>query len=183
VEAVRTHGKRFEPLARQIEQWRAFAETDRPTELYHRVLTESGLHAFYEKEQGGDRRLQHLDELGFLFARLDSPDVPPRQSLLEVLNLAALGTDLDRYSGGADLVPVLTVHQAKGLEFENVFVANATDSEFPSWRSQKENRLPEEHRLFYVAISRARRRLTISWPAVNDRGRPASPSRYLKLLG
>ncbi len=183
VEAVRTHGKRFLPLAQQLEQWRGFAETERPPELFHRVLNESGLLAYYEKEQGGDRRLQHLDELGLLFARLDSPGVPPRQALLEILNLAALGTDLDRHTGDGDLVPVLTVHQAKGLEFENVFVANATDSEFPSWRSQRENRLPEEHRLFYVAISRAKRRLTISWPTVTDRGRPASPSRYLKLIG
>jgi DNA helicase-2/ATP-dependent DNA helicase PcrA len=182
-EAVKTHGKRFQPLAARLEEWRTLADTERPPELLQIVLQQSGLLDYYANDQAGDRRIEHLQELASLFARLDAADIPPRQSLLEALNLAALGTDLDRHAAGADLVPVLTVHQAKGLEFENVFVANATDSEFPSWRSQREGRLAEEHRLFYVAISRARRRLSITWPAVTDRGRPAIPSRYLRLLG
>lgn len=182
-EAVRAHGKRFRPHAERLARWNALAGSERPPELYERILAESGLLAHYEKEQDGGRRLEHLEELGRIFSRLDAKHLPPRQALLEVLNQSALGTDLDRYTGDSDLVPVLTVHQAKGLEFENVFVANATDSEFPSWRSQRENRFEEEHRLFYVAISRAKRRLTLTWPTVNDRGRPTTPSRYLKLLG
>ncbi|NWF83679.1 MAG: UvrD-helicase domain-containing protein [Bryobacteraceae bacterium] len=182
-EAVRKYGKHFQPQADRLARWRALAETERPPELYQLVLSESGLRPHYEKDPDADRRLEHLEELGRIFSRLDAKNLPPRQALLEVLNLSALGTDLDRHTGETDLVPVLTVHQAKGLEFENVFVANATDSEFPNWRSQRENRLDEEHRLFYVAISRAKRLLTITWPTVNDRGRPTAPSRYLKLLG
>lgn len=182
-EAVRAHGKRFQPLAGRLAEWNSLAGSERPPELYERILAESGLLAHYSKEPDGARRIERLEELGRIFTRFDAKRLPPRQALLELLNQSALGTDLDRYTGEADLVPVLTVHQAKGLEFENVFVANATDSDFPSWRSQRENRFDEEHRLFYVAISRAKRRLTITWPTVDDRGRPNTPSRYLKLLG
>ncbi len=181
-EAIRAHGKRFQPHAERLAHWKTLAWSERPPELYRRILSESGLLAYYGQDRDGGRRLAHLEELGRIFARLDAQHLPPSRALLEVLNLAALGTDLDRHDAGSGLVPVLTVHQAKGLEFENVFVANATDSEFPSWRSQRENRLDEEHRLFYVAISRAKQRLTITWPSVNDRGRPNAPSRYLRLL-
>lgn len=182
LEAVRAHGGRFFPHAERLEAWRAASSVERPPELYERVLAESGLRSHFLAGEEGQRRVGHLEELGNILKRLDSPEIPPRQSLLEGLNLAALGADIDRYTDGAGLVPVLTVHQAKGLEFENVFVANAVDGEFPSWRSQREGRLAEEHRLFYVAISRARRRLFITWPAVNGRGRPVAPSRYLALL-
>jgi len=181
-EAVRTLGPRFRPHAERIEAWRDASFHERPAELYNRILDESGLREHYATGPEGLRRTAHLEELGGIFEKLDSAGADPRQTLLDGLNLTSLGTDMDRFRDGADLVPVLTVHQAKGLEFDTVFVANATDSEFPSWRSQREGRTAEEHRLFYVAISRARRRLYITWPTVNDRGRPTTPSRYLGLL-
>jgi DNA helicase-2/ATP-dependent DNA helicase PcrA len=96
--------------------------------------------------------------------------------------VAALGLDLERQLAGEDKVRILTVHQAKGLEFECVFVAKAVEGEFPSWRSQKEGRLDEEHRLFYVAVSRAKQYLAVSYPKRDGRGRGQVPSRYLAAL-
>jgi len=60
-----------------------------------------------------------------------------------------------------------------------VFVAMATDDNFPSNRSKREGRLSEEHRLFYVAISRAKRRLYLSWFERDNRGNRSVPSRYI----
>ncbi len=182
VEAVRTLGAKFQPHAERIGAWREASFHQRPGDLFNMILSESGLREHYAAAPEGLRRVAHLEELCGIFEKLDSADADPRQTLLDGLNLASLGTDMDRFRDGADLAPVLTVHQAKGLEFDTVFVANATDNEFPSWRSQREGRTAEEHRLFYVAISRARRRLYITWPKVNDRGRPTAPSRYLRLL-
>ena len=63
-----------------------------------------------------------------------------------------------------------------------VILAAATDNEFPAWLAQKEGRLAEEHRLFYVGASRARRRLIFTWHRQNAFGRLQEPSRFLRHL-
>ena len=97
----------------------------------------------------------------------------------EVVENVTLATDLDRQANREDKIAILTVHQAKGLEFDNVYVACATDDNFPSFRSKREGRLDEEHRLFYVAVSRARRRLFLTWHERDSRNNRTTPSRYL----
>ena len=94
-------------------------------------------------------------ELAYLFGRYDDPHLPPDEALRSIAHMASLGVEADRYLEMEEKVFVLTVHQAKGLEFDAVFLAGATDNEFPSRRSQQEGRLEEEHRLFYVAMTRA----------------------------
>ncbi len=79
-----------------------------------------------------------------------------------LLEFTSLARNIDTYSQIDNRLPILTVHQAKGLEFDNVFIAGAVDGDFPSWLSAKEGRTEEERRLFYVALTRARRRLFIS---------------------
>ena len=63
-----------------------------------------------------------------------------------------------------------------------MFVAGAADGEFPNRRSVLEGLEREEQRLFYVAISRAKRRLLFSYPLIDRYGRQSLPSRYLKLV-
>jgi len=79
-------------------------------------------------------------------------------------------------------VLLVTVHQAKGLEFDTVFVAAATDEDFPSYLSKRDGRVDEEHRVFYVAASRAKRRLVFSYFRKNDWGYIQQPSRFLTCL-
>jgi len=84
-----------------------------------------------------------------------------------------------------ELVTLMTVHAAKGLEFEAVFVVGLVDGLFPHFRSVEEFGLEEERRLFYVAITRARRHLFLStFKQREDRGevRPCRPSRFLTEL-
>jgi len=176
--AVQRDGLRFQPLAAQLAEWREHVAAERPADVLHRVLEEGGLLRYYEKEEDGDTRIAHLQELERLFRRYDNPLLPARDALIQELNLAALGSDVERQAGEEDRVLILTVHQAKGLEFDTVFVANATDNEFPSQRSQREGREPEEHRLFYVALSRARKRLYVTWPRVNAWGKRQVLTRY-----
>jgi DNA helicase-2/ATP-dependent DNA helicase PcrA len=99
-----------------------------------------------------------------------------------VVENVTLATDLDRQAAREDKLAILTVHQAKGLEFPVVFVAMATDENFPSSRSKREGRLSEEHRLFYVAVSRAKRRLYLTWHERDQRGNRLTPSRYLAFV-
>ncbi|MEI6702272.1 MAG: 3'-5' exonuclease [Deltaproteobacteria bacterium] len=79
-------------------------------------------------------------------------------------------------------MPILTVHQSKGLEFDTVFVAGLTEDEFPSYYAKKDGKLEEEKRLFYVAITRAKRHLILSSHAANDNGYDKPTSSFLMRL-
>jgi len=84
-----------------------------------------------------------------------------------------------------DLVTLMTVHSAKGLEFDTVFSAGLVDGLFPHFRSVEGSDVEEERRLFYVAITRARRNLYLStFRQREEKGRlkPAVPSRFFKEL-
>jgi DNA helicase-2/ATP-dependent DNA helicase PcrA len=180
--AIQRHAKKFLPCAEKLAAWKERSLVERPHELLGRVLEESGLAEYYQGQDDSIPRIQHLKELVRLFESHDDPALEPTDSLVNLLNMASLGADIDRHLGGEDRVLLLTVHQAKGLEFDTVFIAGATDNEFPSFRSKREGRLDEEHRLFYVAISRAKKRLFLSYPGLDSRGRETIRSRYLGML-
>ena len=77
---------------------------------------------------------------------------------------------------GENSVKLMTIHQAKGLEFRSVFLPRLEEGVIPSSRSQN---IPEERRLLFVAITRAMDELVLSLCNVNDWGRPSTPSRFL----
>jgi DNA helicase-2/ATP-dependent DNA helicase PcrA len=176
------YGGLFAPLAASLQQWRDWLESERPIFLLNRILKESGLEEFTVRQPNGQQRVAHLQELAYLFGRYDDPGLPPDESLRAIAGIVSLGAEADRYLETEEKVFVLTVHQAKGLEFDAVFIAGATDNEFPSWRSQREGRLEEEHRLFYVAMTRARQRLFVSHHRSDGRGRKQKSSRYLDFI-
>jgi DNA helicase-2/ATP-dependent DNA helicase PcrA len=85
-----------------------------------------------------------------------------------------------------DAVKLTTVHQAKGLEYDVVFVIGLADGQFPGRRSIEAGDVEEERRLFYVAVTRARNELYLSYPKIASRPGPGgmmnSPSRFLQEL-
>jgi DNA helicase-2/ATP-dependent DNA helicase PcrA len=180
--AVAQHAHAFAPLAGRLRAWRELLERERPIFLLNWVIDDAKLREHWGAQNHGTRRVANLHELGRLFGEYDDRSLPPREALLHLVHLAALGSDVDRHVDADDRVFLLTVHQAKGLEFDAVFLAGATDREFPSYRSVQEGRMAEEHRLFYVAMTRARRQLFISYPRRDDRSRPQKPSRFLDAL-
>lgn len=173
-QAVAQVGKRFIELAAQVHDWRARARTQTPLESLDMVLYEGLLKEHFGRDETGESRLENLEELRHIIAKMSTLD--------EALEVASLGLDLERQLGDEDKVRILTVHQSKGLEFATVFVVKAVEGEFPSWRSIKDGNLDEEHRLFYVAVSRAREHLYISHQQRDSRGRGQTPSRYLKAV-
>jgi len=82
-----------------------------------------------------------------------------------------------------DAIRLTTVHQAKGLEYDVVFLIGAADNQFPTRRSIEDGDVEEERRLFYVAVTRAKNELYISYPRVASRAGPGGmmlqPSRFL----
>jgi DNA helicase-2/ATP-dependent DNA helicase PcrA len=88
---------------------------------------------------------------------------PEAQSLSEFLSEIALFTDLDELNESDDMPTLMTVHAAKGLEFQNVYIVGMEDGIFPGMQALTNNDdLEEERRLCYVAMTRAKKRLTIT---------------------
>jgi DNA helicase-2/ATP-dependent DNA helicase PcrA len=89
-------------------------------------------------------------------------DLSPRESLAAFLESVALVSDVDGYDASLDRVTLITLHQAKGLEFPVVFIVGAEEKLLPHVRSIDDpDQLEEERRLFYVGITRAKQRLYI----------------------
>jgi DNA helicase-2/ATP-dependent DNA helicase PcrA len=168
-------------LAAALEGLRAAAATERPAVVLSRALEASGLRAHYAGEPA---RARNLAELVRVLEARDRADAAPAEALRDAVLFAALAKNVSLEVVDDQRVPVVTVHQAKGLEFDVVFLAGAVDGEFPHWKSRDDggDRLEEERRLFYVGVTRARRRLFVSTHAQGDRGRRCRPSPYLRAL-
>ena len=143
-------------------------------ETIEHVIEVSGLKAHYQAEKEGADRLENLAELinaatAFVAERdvqpageaagLDEPD-----ELTAFLAHAALEAGDHQADAGADALQLMTVHSAKGLEFHSVFVSGLEEGLFPHENSLTEaDGIEEERRLMYVALTRARRRLYLSF--------------------
>jgi DNA helicase-2/ATP-dependent DNA helicase PcrA len=138
------------------------ARTQPPSKTVKHVLTESGL----EKEfsNGGEddlERLENIRELATLATRYDT--LSPEEGILALLEDAALATDQDELKEERDAVRLMTVHAAKGLEFDYVFITGLEEGLFPHTGMSGEDRdEEEERRLFYVALTRARKKLFLT---------------------
>jgi DNA helicase II / ATP-dependent DNA helicase PcrA len=92
-------------------------------------------------------------------------------------------TDEDEQREGANLVQLMTIHKAKGLEFGCVFVCGLDDAIVPSPRSVEEGNIEEERRLFYVAMTRAKKLLILTYPhtrVFRNKEIKVTPSRFLR---
>ncbi|NMB12541.1 MAG: ATP-binding domain-containing protein, partial [Firmicutes bacterium] len=170
----------FEQLAKKIQASKELVGQLRPAKLLLRLLDESGLWKSYQAES---RRIDNLKELVQVFIDKDGPQEDPLSALYSIMEFAALARNVDRIDAYEDRTKILTVHQAKGLEFDAVFVAGLSEYEFPNYFAITENNFSEEVRVFYVAITRARRYLYLSGHMLNDRNRSRSPSRFFSLIG
>ncbi len=168
-------------LIAQIDDWSERSRTLPQNELAEAILDESGYTAMWQNEKTADApgRLENLKEL--VRAMEDF------SSLGGFLEHIALVMDRDA-ADSDDAVSIMTMHSAKGLEFNTVFLPGWEDGLFPSQRSLDENGrvgLEEERRLAYVGITRARKRVQISL-AQNRRThglwQSALPTRFLDEL-
>jgi len=153
------------------------------TEFYDAVCADSGYAIALEaSDKVEDRtRLENVRELGSsIQSYIDNAEEP---SLAGFLDEIALYTDLDSHDPDADSVVMMTMHSAKGLEFPFVFVVGVEEGIFPGFQAIGEaEELEEERRLCYVAMTRAKEKLTMT--CANQRmlyGRTSAnrPSRFL----
>ena len=165
-----------------IDSLRKSAETLALPELIEEVLEKSRLKGHYSAEKDGQDRLENLHELinaAALFSEdfehglepageaqedVANAGTPEQQILAGFLSHASLEAGEREAAAGQDALQLMTVHSAKGLEFSAVFVSGLEEGLFPHENSMLEDGgIEEERRLMYVAITRARRRLYVSY--------------------
>jgi DNA helicase-2/ATP-dependent DNA helicase PcrA len=151
-------------------------------ELLDAMLEESGYRAMLlDGSQEGEDRWANLLELREVVARYE--DLEPEDAVDRLLEETALVADQDSYEKDADAVTLITLHAAKGLEFDVVFITGLEEGVFPHSRSLDDRRqMEEERRLAYVGLTRARHRLYLthaSMRATWGRGGFSVPSRFL----
>ena len=131
-------------------------------ELIERVLERSGTIAAYEAERTIEARgrIENLQELvGVAREYRAAREEPSLSGFLQELSLVS---DQDALRDDRGLVTLMTIHNAKGLEFRGVFVIGMEEGIFPHSRSIEENEIEEERRLAYVGLTRAMERLTLT---------------------
>ena len=162
-------GGKAAAFAALIDRLKAACEGLTLPETVEQMLTLSGLRAHYQAEKEGQDRLANLDELvnaaeNFV-AEEGNVDAEGEVSgeLAAFLAHASLEAGEHQAGEGDDALQLMTVHSAKGLEFDVVFISGLEEGLFPHENSVREDKgLEEERRLMYVAVTRARKRLYIS---------------------
>jgi DNA helicase-2/ATP-dependent DNA helicase PcrA len=152
-----------------VEALAVAAETEIPSTFVRLVIQKSGIESSLLKGGEEDQeRLENAKELATLASRYDS--LPGKDGIAMFLSDAALAGDQDELDRKKDTggVTLMTVHAAKGLEFDTVFVTGLEEGLFPhEGMGQSEKRdEEEERRLFYVAVTRARKRLFLTFARI-----------------
>jgi DNA helicase-2/ATP-dependent DNA helicase PcrA len=160
--------------------------------LLEAVLNESGyLEALAaERTIEAEGRAENLEALVAGAAEFDlereregESEVPPLEEYLQQISLY---TEQDGLDGGEEsLITLMTLHNAKGLEYDTVFIVGCEDGAFPHMRALEEGGEEEERRLCYVGITRARRRLYMTWARERrlfGRAEHNLPSRFVDEL-
>ena len=179
-------GKRLNGFRDLVEDWRAELELG-PTHLAARVLEDTGFLTGLQAENSADAdaRIENLTELmGSIEDFEDEMDEPSLSSFLE---LVALQTDIDTVKFEGEEATLMTVHAAKGLEFDVVHLTGLEEDLFPFRRtgeleSSSAEAMDEERRLCYVAMTRARKRLLLNYTQARrifGKTRINRPSRFL----
>jgi DNA helicase-2/ATP-dependent DNA helicase PcrA len=163
----------------QIEKFHAQLETTSLADLARSILNESGYISMWRGENTleSQGRLENIEEF------INSlSDFSTMTEFLEYVSLVEARDDASKQ----DVVTVMTVHGAKGLEFDLVFVPGLEDGIFPSAKSlENKNGVEEERRLMYVAITRAKKELILSYAKtryVYGDYQMQAPSRFIKEL-
>ncbi len=172
----------LDEFTRIVQRLRDLSETLSPADLTRQLAEQSGLLAML-KAQCKDaatfaKRRENLDELALWFESARGGGAG------ELAAQLALLTHADRGEPG-NAVRMMSLHAAKGLEFRAVFIVGCEDGNLPHEHSIAEGSLEEERRLFYVGITRAKERLTLSHCAQSRRWGEAQhllPSRFLDEL-
>lgn len=156
---------------RLLERIRDTALKNKPSETIKTIIKITGMEEDFRKGgEDGIERIENIKELASLAQKYD--EMEPSEGIAKLLEEAALATDQDEIETESDIakkngVKLMTIHASKGLEFDYVFITGLEQGLFPSERQDaKKDDEEEERRLFYVAITRARKKIFLSYAGI-----------------
>lgn len=159
------------------------AKDARPHDIVGKIVNDFNLKTLYTGEVGREK-IERMKDFYILLRDLDDKDKNNGDSLLDIIKVTSLSNGeletliINRTKKAR--IPIITVHQAKGLEYETVFIAGVQENKFPSYMAIKSNNLEEEKRTFYVAITRAKKRLYLTSSEIRSRFISLIPNTYIK---
>ncbi|MCR5741204.1 MAG: UvrD-helicase domain-containing protein [Gammaproteobacteria bacterium] len=166
-----------------INSFRERVDKMKLKEFLYLVYKESGYEDFIDTLDEDEKEARHQNVQELFNAISETQSVTVLETLTDFLDNVTLMTDLDTESSDDNSVSLMTMHTAKGLEFKCVFLCAIESGILPSIRAYSEKDKEEERRLFYVAITRAKERLYITYAEqrfVNGATEFRSPSPFLK---
>jgi DNA helicase-2/ATP-dependent DNA helicase PcrA len=160
----------------------------RPQDLMNKVIREVGILERYTNEDirnnstnRSNSKVGNLRQLYRFMRERDDKKMSCLDGIKNLLNLTSLSnTEFDLMLASHPKIPIITVHQAKGLEFEQVFFAGLQEGVFPSKFAIDADYFDEEARLFYVGITRAKKALYLT--SALERSKNANPCRFIYSL-
>ena len=146
-----------------LQRIRIATKNKKPSEIISMIFTEAGFEKYLSEDgEVGLERIQNIKELVSLAKKYDIYE--PIEAIEKFLEDVSLTSDQDELEKNKNGVKLMTVHAAKGLEFEHVFVTGLESGLFPMEReNEKVEDSEEERRLFYVAVTRAKKKLYLTW--------------------
>ncbi len=166
----RTFREKIDAFYSTLDDIENESRTRTPSGLVSYILERTGLETHLKTEEDGAERILNIRELASFAARFD--EAGPEEGIREFLAHAALASDQDALLQKSDGVRLMTVHAAKGLEFGHVFIAGLEQGLFPyappdeetGTAENNQDKSEEERRLFYVALTRAKKKVFLSCP-------------------
>jgi DNA helicase-2/ATP-dependent DNA helicase PcrA len=177
--------KSFASLTDKLNKLFKESEEMRPYEIVGKIVNDFNLKTLYTGDEGKDK-IERLKDFYVLLREIDDKGKNSRDSLLDIIKITALSNGelealiINRTK--KPRIPIITVHQAKGLEYETVFISGVQQNTFPSYMSIKTHNLEEEKRTFYVAITRAKKRLYITCNTDGGYNRKTEKSSFISLI-
>ncbi len=151
---------------RLLERIKEKAMTGRTSDTIKFIIQESGMEKMLKEDD--EEKLENTRELVTLAARYNI--MSPEEGFEQLLTDASLATDQDSLMKNEVAVKLMTVHASKGLEFDYVFVSGLEENLFPHKKLSEDTLSPEEgeeeRRLFYVALTRARKKLYLTYSSM-----------------
>jgi DNA helicase-2/ATP-dependent DNA helicase PcrA len=172
-----------------LEQIKSVAKNQTPSTLIKFIIRETGIENTYKNgSQEEQEKLENLRELVTVASQYDY--LPVGEGIEKFLENSALATDQDELENNNNAVRLMTVHASKGLEFDYVFIVGLEEDLFPHQRMNEkdinQSQTEEERRLFYVALTRARKKVFLSYSqlrTIYGAQKVNTPSSFISDIG
>ncbi|WP_434291293.1 3'-5' exonuclease [Clostridium botulinum] len=179
--------KKFQPIYEEITNFKKLSYIKNPKDIVGEIVNKTKIKEIYKDQY---IKINNLREFFVIAKEIENKEISSRDNLIELLKITSLSnSELDRMLTKYPRVPIITVHQAKGAEFDYVFLAGLQNNIFPNYMAVKEGNEIEEKRLFYVAMTRAKKYLYLSFSEYEHNRRKAKsmlidyiPKDYLKYM-